>query len=91
MRGAGEAEQLGAAYRNSLTVAAEAGVRTIAFPSISTGAYRFPIEEAAAIALSTVAEYLAAHGGVFDDVRFVLFSAGDLAVYEAARVKVLGA
>ncbi len=68
------------AYRNSLALAAENHVRTIAFPSISTGAYRFPIDRAARIALQTTA----AAQSDFDEIRFVLFSSADLAVYQAA-------
>lgn len=68
------------AYRNSLALTTDRNIRTIAFPSISTGAYRFPIEQAAEIALRTVAECVASAS--LTEVRFVLFSAGDLAVYE---------
>ena len=50
----GEAEQLASAYRSSLRLAAEAGARSVAFPSISTGAYSYPIDEAARIALAAV-------------------------------------
>src|SRR5438876_296179 len=56
----GEAELLASAYRRSLEVAMTHGLRSVAFPSISTGAYRFPIAEAAAIALGTVAAVAAA-------------------------------
>jgi O-acetyl-ADP-ribose deacetylase (regulator of RNase III) len=76
-----EAELLASAYRRSLEVASAHGVRSVAFPSISTGAYRYPIREAAAIAIATVAEYLRAHEEI-ELVRFVLFSAADLTVYE---------
>jgi O-acetyl-ADP-ribose deacetylase len=78
----GEPRLLASAYRRSLEVAEGAGLRTVAFPSISTGAYRFPIRDAATIALGTVVEFLGgvAHGLV--GVRFVLFSDGDLAVYD---------
>ena len=78
----GEADLLASAYRRSLEVATEHGICRVAFPSISTGAYRFPIRAAAHIALRTVAEYLGAHGEI-ELVRFVLFSPGDLSVYEA--------
>ncbi|MCK4261628.1 O-acetyl-ADP-ribose deacetylase [bacterium] len=67
-------------YQSSLTLAKERGIRSIAFPSISTGAYRFPIERAARIALSTVRDFLKGHN--FSEVRFVLFSEKDLQVYE---------
>jgi O-acetyl-ADP-ribose deacetylase (regulator of RNase III) len=79
-----EAELLASAYRRSLEVAVANGIRSLAFPSISTGAYRFPIAEAATIALRTVGEFLAAHPGEVDLVRFVVFSDADLAVYERA-------
>lgn len=78
----GEPDLLANAYRNSLSLAAEKGIKTISFPSISTGAYRFPIAEAAAIALGTVIEF--AKGTAFDEVRFVLFSAEDLQTYVEA-------
>ena len=81
----GEDKILASAYRNSLRLAKEHGIRTIAFPSISTGAYRFPIERAARIALTIVKEFLAAEDG-FDEVRFVLFSDADLRVYEEAAI-----
>lgn len=80
----GEPALLASAYRRSLEVASAHGVRTIAFPSISTGAYRYPIADAARIALANVTDYLDAHAEI-ERVRFVLFSADDLAVYERAR------
>jgi O-acetyl-ADP-ribose deacetylase len=76
----GEAELLRRCYESSLRLAAERGVKSIAFPSISTGAYRYPIEEAAGIAVDAVRTFLVRHGSV-DLVRFVCFSAPDLAVY----------
>ncbi len=79
----GEPELLAGAYRRSLEVADEHGVTRIAFPSISTGAYRFPIAAAARIALQTVADTLPAHARIVL-LRFVLFSAADAAVYERA-------
>lgn len=78
----GEEELLAAAYRSSLRLAVARELRSIAFPSISTGAYRFPIERAAEIALRTVTTFLAAGGHQLDEVRFVLFTDADLAVYE---------
>ena len=80
----GEPAALASAYRRSLELGIEHGLRSIAFPSISTGAYRFPIGEAAPIALGTVRQILAARPGTLDLVRFVLFSAADLHAYEAA-------
>ena len=78
----GETELLASAYRASLEVAAGHGAQTVAFPSISTGIYGFPIGPAAKIALRTVRDTAPAHG--FDEVRFVLFSQADLGVYERA-------
>jgi O-acetyl-ADP-ribose deacetylase (regulator of RNase III) len=77
----GEPALLASAYRRSLEVAAERTLRSLAFPSISTGAYRFPIAEAAPIALGAVATFARERPGVLDLVRFVLFGPADLAVY----------
>lgn len=77
----GEPALLASAYRRSLQVAAENGLRSLSFPSISTGAYGYPIDDAARIALSTVADELERSPGI-ELVRFVLFSAADLTTYE---------
>jgi O-acetyl-ADP-ribose deacetylase (regulator of RNase III) len=79
-----ERELLASVYRRSLEVAAARGARSIAFPSISTGAYRFPITQAAPLALDTVAGFLALCPEAFSLVRFVLFTPADLVVYELA-------
>jgi O-acetyl-ADP-ribose deacetylase len=79
-----EEELLASAYRASLRIAAEKSLRSIAFPSISTGAYRFPIERAAAIALATVRDFLSARPHGLEEVRFVLFSDADLGAYDTA-------
>jgi O-acetyl-ADP-ribose deacetylase (regulator of RNase III) len=79
----GEAELLARAYRRSLEVARDHGIASMAFPSISTGAYRFPVAQAARIGLGTVAAFLGTPSCI-QLVRFVLFSAADLASYEAA-------
>ncbi len=68
------------AYENSLSLARDNGIGSLSFPSISTGAYRFPIEAAAEIALSAVRDFL--EGYTFKEVRFVLFSKEDLRIYE---------
>ena len=81
---ANEAALLAAAYRSSLRIAAEEGLRTVAFPSISTGAYGYPTEGAARVALHAVAEEIRAHPERFDEVRFVLFSQRDHAIYREA-------
>jgi O-acetyl-ADP-ribose deacetylase (regulator of RNase III) len=84
--GKGEPELLAACYRNSLQLAAANGVRTIAFPSISTGAYGYPIEQACRIALSETLRFLAVDTTI-EKVTFVCFSEADLKEYEAAFVK----
>ncbi|PJJ75454.1 O-acetyl-ADP-ribose deacetylase (regulator of RNase III) [Thermoflavifilum aggregans] len=69
----GEAELLASCYRHSLQLAADHGLKQIAFPAISTGAYGYPFDEASSIAIRTVKEWLAAHNMV-EEVYFVLFS-----------------
>lgn len=86
----GEPELLAAAYRNSLGLALEAGLRTIAFPSISTGAYGYPTDLAAEVALRTVTTTIEANPEAFDEVRFVLFSESDLETYRDALAKITG-
>jgi O-acetyl-ADP-ribose deacetylase (regulator of RNase III) len=76
-----EPELLKDAYKNSLKLASSKGIRSIAFPSISTGAYRYPLEEAAEIALSTAIAYLKENVDI-DIVRFVLFGQTALQKYE---------
>jgi O-acetyl-ADP-ribose deacetylase (regulator of RNase III) len=80
----GEPEILASCYRNSLRLAVENGVRSIAFPSISTGAYGYPVEKAAPVALSTVATFLRMERLAPGLVRFVLFDAGTLRAYHDA-------
>ncbi len=75
-----EVERLESAYRNCMLIAAQHGVRTIAFPNISTGIYRFPKEMAAEIAIATVKEQLATNLGIAQ-VTFVCFDADNFAVY----------
>ena len=69
----GEPQILANCYRNSLQLAVENGIKTIAFPAISCGAYRYPIREAAQIALETTREFLATKDKI-DKVIFVLWS-----------------
>jgi len=78
-----EEQLLADAYRNSLALAQKHNIKTIAFPSISTGAYRFPLDQAARIALKTVEDFLTENPG-FQEVRFVLFSEHDLMIYKNA-------
>ena len=78
--GHGEPELLASCYRRSLEVANEHDIRSIAFPSISTGVYGYPVEQAAAIAVQTVRETLPQTG--IGEVTFCCFSAHDLEVYK---------
>jgi len=77
----GEPELLAGCYRRAIELAAEAGCETVAFPSISTGVYRFPLDRAAPIAIATVREALEAHPEV-REARFWLF---DERTYDAFR------
>lgn len=77
---AGEDSLLASAYRRSLEVAASAGARTIAFPSISTGAYNFPIERAAKIAITTIRGFIQ-RNDAFDEIRIVCFDDRTLGAY----------
>jgi O-acetyl-ADP-ribose deacetylase len=79
----GEAELLAGAYRRSLELAAEHGCRSIALPALSTGAYRFPMEQAARIAISTAIDFLQRNDRL-ELVRFVLFDADAYGVFAAA-------
>lgn len=79
--GSGEPELLASCYRRSLEIAAAHGLRSIAFPSISTGVYGYPIERAAAIAVATVRDFLAGNNEEID-VTFCCFSSRDLEIYE---------
>jgi O-acetyl-ADP-ribose deacetylase (regulator of RNase III) len=83
----GESELLSRAYSNSLDVADSLGIRCIAFPSISTGAYGYPIEKACRVALNAVVDFLFKGDRQLKEVRFVLFSPGDYRVYEEALRK----
>lgn len=84
-RGGGEGEEdvLAACYRASLRVAAAHGLRSVAFPAISTGVYGFPIERATPIAVAEVRRALEA-GGPVERVILCCFSAADAAVYRRA-------
>ena len=78
----GESELLASCYRNSLTIAAKQEVKSIAFPSISTGVYGYPIELAARVAVETVSDVIRKPSKI-EEVIFCCFSPSDLAVYES--------
>ncbi|RLG94043.1 O-acetyl-ADP-ribose deacetylase [Candidatus Bathyarchaeota archaeon] len=84
----GEAELLADAYRNSLKLAVSKGIRTISFPAISTGAYGYPMEEAAEVALKTVRDFLEDEDKL-DEVVFVLFTESAYKVYERKAREIL--
>ena len=81
--GHGEDELLARCYRRSVEVAAAHDLRTVAFPSISTGAFRFPLERAAGVAVGAVRAALAVHPGV-REATFVCFGSGVAAAYLGA-------
>jgi O-acetyl-ADP-ribose deacetylase (regulator of RNase III) len=85
----GEAELLAGAYRRSLELAAEHGCRSIALPALSTGAYRFPVQQAARIAISTAIDFLQRNERP-ESVRFVLFDDNAYQVFAAALQELAG-
>ncbi|HHX14524.1 MAG TPA: O-acetyl-ADP-ribose deacetylase [Clostridiales bacterium] len=82
----GEAGLLADCYRNSLALAEANGCRTVAFPSISTGVYRFPIEQAARIAVREIRSFLN-EARVVEEVTMVLFNEEVKAIYDAAAAE----
>lgn len=88
--GHGEPELLSNCYYNSLKVAKENGIRSIAFPAISTGVYGYPLEAAAKRAIGAVTDVLASDPDSFDRVLFVMFSESDRKVYESVRSECFG-
>jgi O-acetyl-ADP-ribose deacetylase len=82
-----EEELLSKCYLNSLKIAADKGVGSISFPSISTGIFRFPVELASTIALSTIIEFL--KNNQFGSVVMTLFSEKDYQQYEQALRKII--
>lgn len=78
-----EPDLLASAYRASLALAAQYGARTVAFPSLSTGVYHYPLDLAAPIALGVARDYALAHQ-TFREIRFILYSADTFAAFAAA-------
>ena len=75
-----KAEQLAACYRNSLDLAAKEGLKTVAFPAISTGVYGYPLEEAAKVSSRAVGEFLKSDSSI-RQVRLVFFSRSDAEIF----------
>jgi O-acetyl-ADP-ribose deacetylase (regulator of RNase III) len=80
----GEPELLASAYRESLKLAAGRRLRSVSFPSISTGAYGYPVDEAARVALGAVISFLKEQPTSINEVVFVLFDSGTFASYASA-------
>ena len=81
---AGEPALLASCYESSLALAEAEGLRRVAFPSISTGAYRYPVREAAKTAVSAVRAYVAAHPDAFDEIRWILLDEETKRAYDEA-------
>lgn len=82
----GEADLLASCYRTALGLAREAGLRSVAFPSVSTGIYGYPVDKAAEVALAEILSFMR-ENDIPELVRMVLFDAGTLAAYEKALAK----
>lgn len=85
----GEPQLLANAYKNSMKLALQNKIRTIAFPSISTGVYSYPLEEAAEIAIKTVNDFYLEHQNEFDCIRFVLFDDRTKQAYDNAINRII--
>ena len=85
-RGGNQDEEkfLAECYSNSLQIAVDQGIRSVAFPSISTGAYSFPKEKAAMIAVRTVNDFIEENSGSLDLVEWILFDEETLNIYKDA-------
>ena len=86
----GEAELLASAYRESLKLATEHKLKSISFPSISTGVYSYPVAEAARVALETVIAFLRGESTSLQEVFFVLYDSNTYLVYSARLAEVSG-
>jgi O-acetyl-ADP-ribose deacetylase (regulator of RNase III) len=86
----GEPALLASAYRESLKLAAERNLRSVSFPSISTGAYGYPVDEAARVALGAVISFLKEQPTSVKEVVFVLFDSGTLTSYTSALIIYIG-
>jgi O-acetyl-ADP-ribose deacetylase (regulator of RNase III) len=86
----GEPELLASAYRESLGLAAENDLKSVSFPSISTGVYGYPVAEAAEVALKTVADFIRSKETSITGVVFVLFDTGTYQSYLSALAGLSG-
>lgn len=89
--GAGEEQILESAWRESLALARKEGLRTVAFPAISTGVFGYPPHRAARVAMLVIAEELYQHPGSFDEIRIVLFDEKSLEIWGSAAQELMGA
>jgi O-acetyl-ADP-ribose deacetylase (regulator of RNase III) len=78
--GKDKAELLAACYRNSLKLAADKGLKSIAFPAISTGVYGYPLDEAARVSSHAIAEFLGSDSSI-SEVRLVFFASKDAEIF----------
>ena len=85
----GEEKLLASCYRRSLEVAMEHGIRSVAFPSISTGAYGYPVEQAARIAVETVYQFTRKHPKALDSVKWILFGNRAHKAYQSELDKIV--
>lgn len=83
----GEAELLAGCYKHSLELAMEHGIRSIAFPSISTGVYSYPVQQAAEIAVQTVRKVIEGYPDAFAEILWVLFDERTKLVYDGELQK----
>ena len=84
----GEAELLASAYRESLRLATDKGLKSISFPAISTGAYGYPLEPAARVALQTVIDFLSQDKSL-EEVIFVLYDSATYQIYDETLRKLM--
>jgi len=88
--GKSEADLLASAYVESLKLASEHGLKSVAFPSISTGAYGYPVAEAAKVALRAVADFLRNYETSLEEIRFVLYDARTYHTYVSKLIECQG-
>ena len=85
---ADDAQDLKNCYKNSLLLASQKKIKSISFPSISTGIFGYPVKEASVIALKTITDFLKKHQEI-ELIRMVLFSEGDFKIYKSSLEKIL--